>query len=125
EYGGGKVLLLERGAFAGVHVAMMVHPAPLDIVEPTTLAIHEFDVHFHGKAAHASAFPERGINAADAMTVAQTAIGLLRQHIRPSDRVHGIVVRGGEAPNVVPAHTCAQYVVRAPSMAHLDDIRAR
>jgi amidohydrolase len=125
EYGGGKVLLLERGAFAGVHAAMMVHPAPIDIVEPATLAIHEFDVHYHGKAAHAAAFPERGINAADALTVAQTAIGLLRQHLRPSDRVHGIVLRGGEAPNVVPAHTPARYEVRARSMRELTTVREK
>jgi amidohydrolase len=125
EYGGGKVLLLERGAFAGVHAAMMVHPAPLDIVEPATLAIHEFDVHYHGKAAHASAFPERGVNAADALTVAQTSIGLLRQHLRPTDRVHGIVLRGGEAPNVVPAHTSARYEVRARSMRELTAVRTK
>ena len=62
-----------------------------------------FEVHYHGKAAHASAFPELGINAADALTVAQTAIGLLRQHIRPTDRIHGIVTHGGDAPNIVPA----------------------
>src|SRR5205814_2275194 len=84
--GGGKILLLERGAFAGVHAAMMVHPAPVDVVEPVTLAWWDFEVRYTGKSAHASAFPELGINAADALTVAQTAIGLLRQHIRQSDR---------------------------------------
>ncbi len=125
ENGGGKILLLERGAFAGVHAAMMVHPAPVDLVEPATLAIDQFDVHYHGKAAHASAFPERGINAADALTVAQTAIGLLRQHIRPTDRIHGIVLRGGEAPNVVPAHTSARYVVRARTIGDLDVVREK
>jgi amidohydrolase len=123
ENGGGKILLQERGGFDGVHVAMMVHPAPLDVVEPATLAFQQFDVHYHGKAAHASAFPEHGINAADAITVAQTAIGLLRQHIRPTDRIHGIVIRGGEAPNVVPAHTCARYVVRAHTMGDLASVR--
>ena len=75
EGGGGKILLLERGVFAGVHAAMMVHPAPIDVVEPPFLACAQFEVHYTGKAAHASAFPERGINAADALTVAQTAIG--------------------------------------------------
>ena len=123
ENGGGKILLQERGGFDGVHAAMMVHPAPLDVVEPATLAFQQFDVHYHGKAAHASAFPEHGINAADALTVAQTAIGLLRQHIRPTDRIHGIVLRGGEAPNVVPAHTCARYVVRARTMGDLGGVR--
>src|SRR6185369_17032249 len=124
-YGGGKILMLERGGFAGVHAAMMVHPAPMDMAEPATLAFQQFDVHYHGKAAHASAFPEQGINAADALTVAQTAIGLLRQHIRPTDRVHGIVLRGGEAPNVVPAHTSARYVVRASRIAELASVRQK
>jgi amidohydrolase len=125
EAGGGKILLLQRGAFAGVHAAMMVHPAPVDIAAPPMLAYSQFDVHYHGKAAHASAFPEQGINAADALTIAQTAIGLLRQHIRPTDRVHGIVLKGGDAPNVVPAHTCARYIVRAKTLVDLGDIRPK
>src|SRR6059036_3362444 len=125
ERGGGKILLLERGAFAGVHAALMVHPAPVDAIEPPTLAWSTFDVHFSGKAAHASAFPELGINAADALTVAQTAIGLLRQHVRPTDRIHGIVTKGGDAPNIVPAHTAARYIVRAKTLDDLDEIRAK
>lgn len=123
EAGGGKILLLERGVFAGIHCAMMVHPAPVDVVEPPVLAYSEFDVNYFGKEAHSAAFPERGINAADALTIAQTAIGLLRQHIRRTDRIHGIVTRGGSAPNVVPAHTCARYIVRAQTLADLGDIR--
>ncbi len=123
--GGGKILLLERGAFDGVHAAMMVHPAPLDIVELPIIAASMFDVRYTGKAAHASAFPELGINAADALTVAQTAIGLLRQHIRPTDRVHGIVTLGGEAPNVVPAHTEARYMVRGRTLEEMEELRAR
>jgi amidohydrolase len=125
ERGGGKVLLLERGAFAGVHAALMVHPAPVDAVEPPTLAWSTFDVHYTGKSAHASAFPELGINAADALTVAQAAIGLLRQHMRRTDRVHGIVTDGGDAPNIVPAHAAATYIVRAQTLGELDDIRGR
>src|SRR4051794_5990858 len=80
---GGKILMLERGAFAGVDAAMMAHPTPFDAVTPKIIAASMFDVHYHGKEAHASAFPELGINAADALTIAQTAIGLLRQHIGP------------------------------------------
>src|SRR5712691_8077072 len=86
---GGKILLLERGAFAGIHAAMMVHPAPADVVEFPIIAASMFEVRYTGKEAHASAFPELGINAADALTIAQTAIGLLRQHIRQTDRIHG------------------------------------
>src|SRR6266516_1803410 len=125
ERGGGKILLLERGAFAGVHAAMMVHPAPVDVAEPATLAWWEFEVRYTGKSAHASAFPEFGINAADALTVAQTAIGLLRQHIRQGDRIHGIVTDGGDAPNVVPAHAAADYIVRARTLAELGEIRGK
>jgi amidohydrolase len=125
ESGGGKIILLERGAFDDVHAALMAHPAPVDVLEPPTLAFAEFEAHYHGKASHASAAPELGVNAGDALVVAQAAIGLLRQHIRPTDRVHGIVTRGGEAPNVVPAHTSARYYVRASTLDDLDDIRGK
>ena len=125
ESGGGKILLLERGGFAGVHAALMVHPAPLDIVDPVMLAWSQFDVHYHGKEAHASAFPELGVNALDALTIAQTAIGLLRQHIRPTDRVHGIILKGGDAANVVPAHTSARYMVRAETLGDLGEIQTK
>jgi amidohydrolase len=125
EGGGGKVLLLERGAFDGVHAAMMVHPAPMDVVAPPILAAAQFEVRYTGKESHASAFPEHGINAADALTVAQTAIGLLRQHIHTTDRIHGIITKGGDAPNVVPGSTAAKYIVRARDLGGLTDIRAR
>ena len=100
--GGGKILLLERGAFAGMHAAMMVHPSPTDNVTPVSLANSYFEVRYTGKEAHAAAFPERGINAADALTIAQVALGLLRQHIRATDRVHGIITKGGDAPQHHP-----------------------
>ena len=125
ETGGGKLALLEGGAFAGVHAAMMAHPAPVDVLALPFVALWECDVHYRGKAAHASAFPELGINAADAVTVAQVAIGLLRQHIGRRDRIHGIVTRGGEAPNVVPAHATARYNVRAGTLAELEGVRAK
>jgi amidohydrolase len=123
ENGGGKILLLDRGAFKGVHASMMVHPGPVDVVDPPVIAVEQFHVHYTGKEAHASGFPELGINAADALTVAQTAIGLLRQHIRQSDRIHGIVTKGGDAPNIVPAHTSACYNVRAETLAELENVR--
>lgn len=125
ESGGGKILLLERGAFSGVHAAMMVHPAPLDALDPAILAVAQLDITYTGKAAHAAAFPELGVNAADALTIAQTSIGLLRQHIHPTDRIHGIVTKGGEAPNIVPASTAAHYMVRAKTLGDLDEIQAK
>jgi amidohydrolase len=122
---GGKILLLERGAFDGVHAAMMVHPAPVDGLTHPMIAASMFDVQYTGKEAHASAFPELGINAADALVIAQTAIGLLRQHIRSADRIHGIVTRGGDAPNIIPAHTSARYIVRSESLSELEQLRPR
>ena len=122
---GGKVLLLERNAFTGVHAAMMVHPAPVEILEGHLIAASMFEVDYTGKEAHASAFPEMGINAADALTIAQTSIGLLRQHLRPTDRIHGITTHGGDAPNIVPAHTSAKYIVRAENLAELKETREK
>ena len=123
EGGGGKILMLERGGFDGAHAAMMVHPAPFELVEMPIIAAVSFDLRYTGREAHASAFPELGINAADALVVAQVGIGLLRQHLRQTDRVHGIVTKGGDAQNVVPAHTEAQYMVRASTLDELQEVR--
>jgi amidohydrolase len=122
---GGKILLLERGAFEGLHAAMMVHPAPFDMLHAKIIAASMFEVHCTGKESHASAFPELGVNAADALTIAQTALGLLRQHIRSTDRIHGIVTNGGSAPNVVPAHTSAKYIVRSETLEQLAELRPK
>ena len=125
EGGGGKILMLERGAFAGVHVAMMVHPAPTEMDHFPCLAVSHVDVNYTGKAAHASAFPELGINAADALTVAQTSIGLLRQHIRSTDRIHGIVTHGGDAPNVVPERSSGKWYIRSATLAQLAELEPK
>jgi len=125
EGGGGKIIMLEGGAFDGVHAAMMVHPFPTEVDAMTCLAVAHLDVVYTGREAHASAWPEQGVNAADALTVAQVAVGLLRQHIRPSDRVHGIVTHGGDAPNVVPGHTRATFLVRSRTLAELADLEPR
>jgi amidohydrolase len=125
ETGGGKLLLLDRGAFASAHAAMMVHPAPFEMADTPVIACTQFEVHYTGKEAHAAAYPELGVNAADALVVAQVAIGLLRQHLRPSDRVHGIVTKGGDVANVVPARTSARYMVRAATLEELATVRAK
>jgi amidohydrolase len=121
----GKILLLERGAFKGMHAAMMVHPAPFDLVTMKIIAASMFEANYTGKPAHASAFPELGINAADALTIAQTSLGLLRQHIKQTDRIHGIITCGGDAPNIVPAHTSARYIIRSENIAELEQLRQR
>ena len=125
EAGGGKVLLLEAGAFDSAHLAMMVHPAPFDVAAPPVVAIEWLEVSYQGKEAHASAFPEQGINAADALVVAQVAIGLLRQHMNATDRVHGYVTRAGTAANIIPALGEASYMIRTPRIDGLDALRRR
>jgi amidohydrolase len=123
EGGGGKILLLQRGAFDGAHAAMMVHPSPYEQAEMPIIAVDHMEVAYTGKEAHASAYPFLGVNAADALVVAQTAIGLLRQHLRAGDRVHGIVTKGGDAANIIPAHTQGAWMVRAETLDQLEEVR--
>ena len=122
EDGGGKTGFVEDGFFRDVHAAFMVHPWPEDVAEPDLIAVQQLSVTYRGREAHASGFPWKGINAADAMVVAQTAIGLLRQQLQPGDRVHGFVTKGGEAANVIPALVTADYMVRAATRVRLDEV---
>jgi amidohydrolase len=125
EGGGGKIRMLEAGLFDGMHASMMIHPAPVEADRMHCLAVDHFDVAYRGKTAHASAFPQDGINAADAITVAQVGLGLLRQHIKSTDRIHGIVTKGGDAPNIVPDHTIYKAYVRARTIAELAELMPR
>lgn len=119
EGGGGKIELLDRGAFVGLDLAMMAHPAPVDVAEAEPFAVSHSHVSYQGKAAHAAAYPEQGVNAADAFTIAQVAVGLLRQQLPSSVRVHGVMTNGGEAPNAIPARTEGRWYVRAESIEEL------
>jgi amidohydrolase len=125
EGGGGKVLMLDRGAFADAHLAMMVHPWPADWLAAACLAVSHFDVHYQGKEAHAAASPFEGVNAADAMTVAQVAIALLRQQFRPGDQAHGIVLDGGQAANIIPGHVSGRFMCRSRTMEGLELLEPR
>ena len=125
ETGCGKELLARAGAFDGVDAALMVHPASVDLVTMPTLALAEVDVRYRGRAAHASGMPERGINALDALVTAYQAIAQLRQHIKPTERVHGIFTEAGEAPNVVPERAAGRFYVRARDAAELAPLKRR
>jgi amidohydrolase len=125
EGGGGKVLMLERGAFQGVHAAMMVHPWPTERMTGTCLAVAHFDVHFTGREAHASAAPWKGVNALDAMTVSQVALGLLRQQLTPGDQVHGVITHGGGSANVIPATVTGRYMTRSRTIDGLAVLEQR
>ncbi|MDV6245528.1 M20 family metallopeptidase [Rhodococcus opacus] len=125
EGGGGKIDMLKRGAFEGVHAAVMAHPGPVDVARAEPYAVSHSHIRYDGKAAHAAAYPERGVNAADAFTVAQVAIGLLRQQLPSSTRVHGMMTRGGEAPNAIPQRTEGRWYVRAETREELARIEPR
>ena len=125
EGGGGKQIMIDRGALDGVDAAMMVHPAGVDLRSMDTLAIHQVEVTYRGRAAHASAAPERGLNALDAAVLGYVNVAALRQHIATDERVHGIFLEAGTAANVVPALTRAHWMVRSPTRAGLTALKER
>jgi amidohydrolase len=125
EGGGGKVLMLERGAFVDVDAAMMVHPAGSEVERITSLAIEQLDVRYTGKASHAAAAPEKGINALDGAVLGYNNIAALRQHIAPDERIHGIFTDGPAKANIVPHHAGANWYMRSPTRAGLAGLKDR
>ena len=125
ELYGGKATMIDRGAFNNVDIAMMVHPGAYDTATIQVLACQHIEVKFFGKAAHAAGRPEAGINALEAMIQSFIAINSLRQHIKDKARIHGIITDGGEAPNVVPAHSAGSFIVRAEEDTYLDELKER
>jgi len=122
EGGGGKIIMLEKGAFNDVDVAMMFHPASYTLTGRPSLASNRLKLKFLGKAAHAAATPDEGINALDAMIQTFVNIGLLRQQLRPDARVHGIITYGGAAPNIIPDRTEALFSVRAADRPYAEEV---
>ncbi len=125
ELFGGKAIMAEKGAFSGIDAAMMVHPGIFDTAITRALACQNLDVEFFGHPAHAAAHPETGINALAALILAYNAIDALRQHIRDKARIHGIITDGGQAANIVPAHSAATFIVRAEENIYLEELKAR
>ncbi|MEE8556627.1 MAG: M20 family metallopeptidase [Myxococcota bacterium] len=125
EKGAGKELMAREGAFEGVDAALMIHPAGVNLVTMPSLAVAEVEVRYRGEAAHASAMPQRGINALDALVVAYQAIAALRQHIQSTERIHGIVTDGGQAPNIVPERSAGLFYVRAADRTDLEALKLR
>lgn len=125
ELYGGKVIMAERGAFENIDAAMIVHPSVTDLSSIKALACIGLEVEFKGKAAHAAAYPQEGVNALEAMIQAFNGINSLRQHIREQARIHGIITQGGEAANIVPAYTAGNFLVRAEDKTYLDELREK
>src|SRR5215472_3764970 len=122
---GGKELMAREGAFERLDAAMMIHPSNLNLLTMPCIAIAEVEATYHGRAAHASAMPYRGLNALDAVITAYQAIAQLRQHIRNTERIHGIITEGGLAANIVPERAACRFYVRASDTRELAPLKAR
>jgi len=122
---GGKEIMARDGAFERLDAAMMMHPANLDLVTMPCIAISEVEATYYGRAAHAAAMPYRGLNALDAVVTAYQSIAQLRQHIRQTERIHGIITDGGLAANIVPEKASCRFYVRAADVHQLIELKAR
>ncbi len=120
EAGNGKVRLIAAGVFDDVDACLQIHPADSNSAEVLALAVIEIGVTFHGTLAHASADPWLGKNALDAIELLHTMVAQWRQHLKPGERVHGIITHGGAAPNIVPDLTAGRWYLRTPVDPDLD-----
>lgn len=125
EGGGGKVFMVERGVFDGVDAALMFHPSRNNWWTRGALAARRLTIRFRGRAAHAAAMPEKGINALNALLMTFHGIDALRQHVTTDVRIHGIVSHGGDAANIVPAFAEGKFSVRAGTRTTLADVLAK
>ncbi len=124
EGGGGKQRMIEGGAFKDVDVSMMVHPTRDNLVAGgSTLAHYRLVVEYHGKSSHAAGSPHEGKNALDAFVLAYNSISALRQQILPTDRIHGIIIDGGKAPNIIPDYTRSEWSFRSTSRERLEELK--
>jgi amidohydrolase len=125
ELYGGKVTMAQKGAFSDLDAAMMVHPGSRDSAVTEALACQGLNIEFIGKPSHAAARPERGINALEAMILSFNGVDALRQHINAKARVHGVITDGGQAANVVPAHSAGNFLVRAGDETYLEELKKK
>lgn len=119
---GGKVPMVEKGAFNDIDIVLQMHLESRNNVACTTLAIDCLKFQFRGRAAHAAAHPEEGVNALDAINLMYAGIGCLRQHITSDARIHGVITSGGSAPNIVPDFTECKFHIRAGKRKYLDTL---
>lgn len=122
ETTGGKIDLVEHGAFAGIDLALSVHPGAQSSIGGSSLASHPLQMEFFGRTAHAAAAPQEGINALQALVQAMNAIWMLKTQLRDDVRLPGIILDGGRAPNVIPDYARARFSVRAADAAYLENV---
>ena len=117
--------MINNGCFKGIDFCMMVHPCPVDVLKPVILARASVTVTYKGYASHAAAFPWKGINALDAAVMAYTNISVLRQQMKPTWRVHGVISEGGVKPNIIPDRSQLVYYLRAPTDEELKTLQQK
>ena len=122
ETNGAKVVFAEEGIFDELDVAMLVHPSDVNMKSGTTQALYPLEFRYKGKTAHAASCPQNGVNALNSVIQLFNGIDALRQHVTPDVRMHGIIVKGGVAANIVPDEAVAQFYFRAATKETLDDI---
>ena len=125
EGGGGKVEMARKGAFKNIDAAMMIHPSDRDLARMNAIAIQQLFVRYQGLAAHAAVSPDKGKNALDAAVLGYMNVAALRQHIKPTERVHGIFTKSGEKPNIVPREAEMDWYVRSDTIESLQPLKAR
>jgi amidohydrolase len=125
ERGSGKQIMIDDGLFAGIDAALLYHPCDRSHVESQALASEDIDVVFTGLQSHAAADPWKGRNALDALITLFSSVGLWRQQLKPSSRVHGIIREGGTAANIIPDRASAWFMLRSDDQAYYEEMRAR
>ena len=125
ELGIGKIAMIKAGVFEGFDAAMMAHPSSKRLVSRIFLGLIRLNLHFKGKPSHASAYPEEGINALDAVIQTFNSINAMRQQLRSDVRIHGIITDGGTAPNIIPEKASASFYVRAKDLNELYSVKEK
>ncbi len=123
--GGGKIKLIEKGVFKNTKAALMIHPATRNEVDPLMIAVKQIDVEFYGKAAHASGSPYIGKNALDAQILAYNSISVLRQQLKTTEKIHGIITDGGDSANIIPDFTRSSWMIRAQKTQELKQLETK
>ena len=119
---GGKINLIQAGAFDDIDLVLQMHLSAHTELQPHSQAMDSVEFTFEGRAAHAAAAPQRGINALDACNLTFAGINCLRQHVTPDVRMHGIISEGGVAPNIVPSHCVAKFYIRSAHRDYLNGL---
>lgn len=122
ETKGAKCTMVKNGVFNEYDMALMVHLYGENLLAPRLQALDSFIYKFHGKPAHASAAPWEGNNALNGVQLMFHAIDMLRQHVKPDVRLHGVIKDGGLVPNIVPETASAEFYIRSMSREYLNDL---